>query len=114
MSDLPITPEDRYAAVVDALLGPAGVTLGLAGKKGFGSSALQVGGKIFAMLATNTLVVKLPRQRVDALVASGDGTRFDPRRDGRLMKEWLAVEPTSDQEWLPLAREAMEFVAPKQ
>jgi hypothetical protein len=27
------------------------------------------------------------------------------------MKEWLAVEPTSEAEWLPLAREAMAFVA---
>ncbi|HLJ81429.1 MAG TPA: hypothetical protein VKT52_08090, partial [Ktedonobacterales bacterium] len=55
--------------------------------------------------------VKLPRQRVDALIASGDGERFDPRRDGRMMKEWLALSPTSEQEWLPLAREALAFVA---
>ncbi len=113
MNDAPITLEDRYATLVDALLGSADVTLGSAGKKGFGSSALQVGGKIFAMLAGGKLVVKLPRQRVDALVAAGDGERFDPRRDGRLMREWLAVEPTSDVEWLTLAREAMEFVASK-
>ena len=67
--------------------------------------------KIFAMLVKGKLVVKLPKPRVDALVASGDGERFDPRHDGRLMKEWLSVEPTSEEEWLPLAREAMEFVA---
>jgi hypothetical protein len=29
------------------------------------------------------------------------------------MKEWVAVEPTSQAEWLPLAREALEFVASK-
>jgi len=74
---------------------------------------LHVSGKIFAMLAGGALVVKLPRQRVDALVAAGDGTRFDPRHDGRRMTEWLAVAPTSDQDWLPLAREALEFVASK-
>jgi hypothetical protein len=39
--------------------------------------------------------------------------RFDPRHDGRLMKEWVAVESTSEEEWLSLAREAMEFVASK-
>lgn len=105
--------DDRYATIVQALLSHADVTLGTAGKRGFGSSALQVGGKIFAMLAGGTLVVKLPRQRVDALITSGDGARFDPRRDGRLMKEWLAVELTSDHDWLALAREAMEFVASK-
>ncbi len=69
--------------------------------------------KIFAMLVKGKLVVKLPKPRVDALVASGDGERFDPRHDGRLMKEWLSVEPTSEEEWLPLAREAMEFVTSK-
>ena len=58
-------------------------------------------------------VVKLPKPRVDALVASGDGKRFDPGH-GRLMKEWIAIDPTSDVEWLPLAREALAFVAAKQ
>jgi len=106
-----ITPEDRYASLVDALLSDADVTLGSPGKKGFGSSALQVNGKIFAMLSNGKLVVKLPRQRVDALIAVGEGERFDPRHDGRLMKEWLVVEPTSSEGWLPLTREAMEFVA---
>ena len=65
------------------------------------------------MLVKGKLVVKLPKPRVDALVASGDGERFDPRHDGRLMKEWLSVESTSEEEWLPLAREAMEFVTSK-
>jgi hypothetical protein len=30
---------------------------------------------------------------------------------GRLMKEWVYVAATSQAEWLPLAQEAMEFVA---
>ncbi|HET7641179.1 MAG TPA: hypothetical protein VFK47_20895, partial [Ktedonobacteraceae bacterium] len=72
---------------------------------------LKIHNKIFAMLVKGKLVVKLPKPRVDALVASGDGERFDPRHDGRLMKEWLSVEPTSEEKWLSLAREAMEFVA---
>ncbi len=86
MSRPPLTPEERYASIVEALIGNADVTLGSPGKRGFGSSALQVGGKIFAMLVGGKFVVKLPRQRVDALVASGDGERFDPGH-GRLMKE---------------------------
>lgn len=107
-----ITPEDRYAKVVDAFLGDDKVTYG-SGKKGFGSSTLQINGKIFAMLTSRgRFVVKLPKQRVDSLVASGSGERFDPGH-GRLMKEWLEVEPTSDEDWLALASEAMEFVASK-
>jgi hypothetical protein len=69
--------------------------------------------KIFAMLVKGKLVVKLPKHRVDALIASGDGERFDPLHDDRLMKEWVTVAPTSEAKWLPLAREALEFVASK-
>ena len=109
-----MTPETRYTALVEALLGDPGVTHGSdepgAGSK-FGSSGLKSGGRLFAMLVRGRLVVKLPSRRVDALVASGDGVRYDPRRDGRLMKEWLSLEPAAEAEWLDLAREAREFVA---
>lgn len=108
MSQPTITPEERYVALVEEFLGEQDVEQS---GKGFGSDALKVRGKIFAMLSQGRLVVKLPRQRVDALVASGDGERFDPRHDGRLMKEWLALAPSSQVEWLSLAREARAFVA---
>lgn len=104
------TAEDRYAELVEVLLGTSDVTLGIPGKRGFGSGALCAGGKIFAMLSGGWLVVKLPRGRVDGLVASGDGDRFDPGH-GRLMKEWLSVGPASAEGWLPLAHEALAFVA---
>lgn len=106
-----ITPEQRFAAVAEALLSQPGVTVGSPEKRGFGSSALQAHGKIFAMVSGERLVVKLPQQRVDMLVASGVGERFSPRRDGRLMKEWLAVAPSYIEPWLPLVREALEFVS---
>jgi hypothetical protein len=106
----PVTPEERFATIVEALLSNPDVTPPSDGKR-FGSSGLKIHNKIFAMLVGGKLVVKLPKPRVDALIASGDGERFDPRHDGRLMKEWLSLEPTSEEEWLPLAREAMEFVA---
>jgi TfoX/Sxy family transcriptional regulator of competence genes len=106
------SPDERYAALADTLLESSGANVGIAGKKGFGSSSLTIGGKIFAMLVNGRLVVKLPRDRVDALVTSGDGERFDPGH-GRVMKEWLSLEPTSQEDWLALAREAMTFVATK-
>lgn len=112
MSEPTVSAVERFAAIVDTLLDQPGVTHSSDGSqpaKGFGSSALKVRGKIFAMLVRGRLVVKLPRQRVDALAASGEGERYDPRRDGRLMKEWVTLEPTSE-EWLSLAREAMGFV----
>ncbi|MBA3945225.1 MAG: hypothetical protein H0X37_11755 [Herpetosiphonaceae bacterium] len=108
MSNSPITPEERFAMIVEELLSHPEVTP--PSGKGFGSSGLRIRGKIFAMLSSKReFVVKLPKQRVNALIAAGAGQHFDPGH-GRLMKEWLVVEPTSEAEWLLLAREAMEFV----
>lgn len=110
------TPEERFAGVVEELLNHPGITPPsdeAQSKKKFGASGLKIHDKIFAMLVRGQLVVKLPKARVDALVASSDGERFDPRRDGRVMKEWIVIDPASEVEWLPLAREAMEFVASK-
>jgi hypothetical protein len=84
MSQQAVTPEECYAALVEEFVGERDVEQP---GKGFGSDSLKERGKIFAMLSQGRLVVKLPRQRVDALVATGDGERFDPRRDGRVMKE---------------------------
>jgi TfoX/Sxy family transcriptional regulator of competence genes len=113
MSQSSLTPEERYQALVKVLREREGVTLGTPGKKGFGSSELKINEKIFAMLSGGRLVVKLPRARVDALVEAGLGQRFDPRRDGRLMKEWLTIEPAAEEQWLPLAQEALAFVGAK-
>ena len=49
-------------------------------------------------------VVKLSRERVDALVAQGKGEYFDPGH-GRPMREWFVAKAASAR-WLDLAREA--------
>jgi hypothetical protein len=56
-------------------------------------------------------VLKLPAQRVDELIAIGDGVRFDANK-GTPMKEWFSLDPRSPLAWLPLAREALEFARP--
>jgi TfoX/Sxy family transcriptional regulator of competence genes len=116
MSHSTATPEERFAAIVEALLDQPGVTPpsdGTQSRRSFGSSGLKVHNKIFAMLASGSLVVKLPRSRVDALIASGAGEPYDPRKNGQIMKEWVMIAPTSQEDWLSLAREAMEFVGAK-
>ena len=75
----------------------------------FGSNGLKVDGKLFALFTQGTLVVKLPKERVAALVAKGDGKPFDPGH-GRLMKEWLTVA-SPKLSWSALAKEAHAFVA---
>jgi hypothetical protein len=73
------------------------------------SFGLRVNGKIFAMFVRGKLVAKLPKARVDELVSNHKGERFDPRRDGRLMKEWVVVE-AGGANWVELARESYRFL----
>ena len=100
-------PEERFEDLVGELLGCPGVTPP-SGGSGFGRSALRWEKKIFAMLVRGRLVVKLPAARVNALVADGDGLRFDANK-GTPMREWLSLHPESGLPWLPLAREALDF-----
>jgi hypothetical protein len=101
-----VTPEERFDAVVDELVSVAGVTPP-GGGTGFGSHALRYQKKIFAMLVRGRLVVKLSKARVDALVEAAEGVRFDANK-GTPMKEWLSLDPSSDLDWSPLAREALD------
>jgi len=100
-------PTGTYDAVVKAFANARDVTRET--RKGFGSGALKVRGKIFGMMTpAGSFVVKLPKARVDELVADGIGARFEPG-PGRVMKEWLVVEsPSAD--WVQLAKEARVFV----
>src|SRR5215470_8676188 len=70
-----ISADERYDELVD---------------RWFGSGSLRIDGKIFAMFVRGHLVVKLPRVRVDELVAAGEGERFDANK-GTPMKEWLML-----------------------
>lgn len=78
---------------------------------GFGSShaVLKIRGKVFAIFTPDQMVVKLPRERVDAMCRNPGFAQFDARRNGRLMKEWLVV-PGADRRRAGLAREALAFV----
>jgi hypothetical protein len=96
-------------ALVDALSTLAGVTWG-AGRRGFGSNALCVDGRIFAIPRPDELVLKLPSQRVAELIAGGDGRPFDAGK-GRPMREWVVLGLPAEPRWLQLAQEAWAFVA---
>ena len=106
-----MTPEQRWAWVVETMLAQGAATYGADGpQRAFGATSLKTNGKIFAMLVKDRLVVKLDRRRVDELVEAGQGRLFDPGH-GRLQKEWLDVDSESDDAWLDLATEAEAFVA---
>ncbi len=76
-------------------------------RRSFGSTSLKANGKIFAMLVKERLVVKLPEQRVNTLIAQGAGERFD---NGRPQREWLSLTTDDYEQWLALAIESEAFV----
>ena len=99
--------EERFEHVTRRFISEPTVSRGT----GFGSSpGLRVGGKIFAMLAGGGLVVKLPKDRVDQLVASDLAARFDPGH-GRVMKEWVTVPVDQAADWDQLAADAFAYVS---
>jgi hypothetical protein len=104
----------RWDRLVERMLAAGEATYGNAAgdgaKRGFGSTSLKNGGKMFAMLAHERLVVKLPAKRVEELEASGVGRRSDPGH-GRLQREWLEVTGDDFELWVALATEAEAFVA---
>lgn len=74
------------------------------------SRCARVNGEFLAMCARDDwgLVVKLPRERVDALVASGEGRPFSP--NGRVFREWVSVPTVDAARWASLLREGVGFV----
>ena len=99
-------PERRFATLAARFADEPDVSEGT----GFGKMpGLRTRGKIFAMLVEGRLVVKLPRERVDDLVAAGAAEQFDPGH-GRRMKEWASLDPAAPDDWEGLAAEARRFV----
>jgi TfoX/Sxy family transcriptional regulator of competence genes len=100
------TPEQVWQGIAGPQLELPGVTAGT----GFGQNeGLRVDDRIFAMLVRGELVVKLPKDRVDGLVAEGTARRFDAGK-GRPMKEWAVVSPSAARRWPALVEEARTFV----
>ena len=102
-----MTPEDRFEALAIEMSGVEGVSRPAGGWR-FGAQALRRHGRIVAIMSGGCLVVKLPRARVDELVAAGHGTRFDGHR-GRPMKEWFVLAATSPVSWSALTGEALAY-----
>jgi hypothetical protein len=103
-------PAHRFGVLVEALATRPGVgPPSAAGRRGFGSAALTVDGSIFAMVVGGGLVLKLPRHRVEGLIAAGTGLPF-AAANGTPMREWVALDHGTPESDLALAEEAMAFV----
>lgn len=91
--------------ILDTLL----VNPGMSRRAMFGADAIGLGGKYFAMCWQGQLLAKLPRERVDALVAAGTGTYFDPGM-GKPSGGWLQVAPAGA-DWSVIVEEALAYCA---
>lgn len=75
----------------------------------FGSTALRVHDRIFAMVSRGRLVLKLPLERVAELIGSGAGDTYDAGK-GRPMRGWVSLKAGRQDDLVDLATEAQEFV----
>lgn len=58
--------------------------------------------------SSGNLVVKLPKDRVAALIEAGDGEPFAPAK--KVFKEWVAIPAFDEQTWAGLLDESIAFV----
>jgi hypothetical protein len=97
--------EDHFWALVDELREVDGrVDEGTM----MGRRCARVDGEFLALVGFRDLgmVVKLPRSRVEELVAEGTGLPFAPA--GRVFREWVSVRDPDH--WPGLLREGVAFV----
>jgi len=95
--------EDAFEEIAAGYATRDGVTLG----RMIRSRGLKVHGKFVCFRRPGALAVKLPAERVDALVAEGR-ERFD-RGDGRPLREWVLSPDQESESWPALLEEAFAF-----
>jgi hypothetical protein len=74
------------------------------------SPGLRTEGSFYAFAPAGALVVKLPEERVLALIGAGSGEPCSPR-PGHPMREWVRVPGPDEDVALALVLEARAFVA---
>ena len=79
-----------------------------------GGRCLRVGTEFLGLVdhKSSGLVVKLPAERVQELIARGEGQPFAPA--GRVFKEWLSVPAPDPDRWRSLLEEGIAFVSSSQ
>ncbi len=107
MSELNEGHEHRFWEHASVLLERPGVSRSTM----MGLPCLRVNGAFFASFdrRTGDLLVKLPAERVDALVGSAAAHPFAPA--GRRFREWAAIAPADEGKWAGFIAAAFDHVA---
>lgn len=95
---------DPYAAIKQHFADREGVTV----NAGRGSQGLKLGKKMFAMFYKGDLLIRLVPERVSELIASGQGSPYDPGT-GAPMKDRVLVPAANNEDWIALCEEALEY-----
>jgi SAM-dependent methyltransferase len=79
-----------------------------------GRPCVRRAGRFFASFdpEADCLVLKLPAQRVEALIDDGTGEPFAP--NGRVFREWVTIPAPHPSAWARVLAEALDFAGPAQ
>ena len=99
--------ESLFWDIADELLEEPGVTRSTM----MGYPCLRHNGAFFACVERTTgyLIVKLPADRVQEVVSSGQAASFTP--NGRTFREWAAFHQPNRSEWKAMLNESQRFVS---
>jgi hypothetical protein len=78
---------------------------GVAVNAGRGAQGMKVGKKMFAMFYKGDLLLTLPPERVETLIATGRAQSFDPGT-GKVMKNRVLIPAAKKRSWIKLCEEA--------
>lgn len=98
--------DDPYASVKAHFENVAGVTV----NSGRGAQGLKAGKKMFAMFFKGDLLLTMSQERVEALIASGNGLPYDPGT-GKVMKNRVLIPAAKQRSWIKLCEEAAKAAA---
>ncbi len=109
MAATPITPEALFWDLIDELREhddriEEGTIMG--------GRCARVAGEFLGLVdfKGSGMVIKLPSDRVIALINEGAGRPFAPA--GKVLREWVAIPKPDRRQWTRLLLEAVAFVAP--
>ena len=76
-----------------------------------GGRCVRVAGEVLALVdfKCSGLVVKLPRERVDQLIAEGASRLFAPA--GKVFRDWVPIPKADSRQWDALLREGIALVS---
>ena len=100
--------EARKAKMDEMLL----VMPGVKASKAFGYPAYKINGKVFAFVGSKGIAIKLPAERVNALL---DGKTLKPFEvgNGQVWREWLSIQREASEDYdqdVRLFEESVEFL----